>query len=275
MYTPANNKRLIDMPVKFASLSGDAGETARGGEAPAAGDAAADGEQAAAWAESRQIISDAQETAERILAQARDEADRLLAEAKSAVEAWWAERRSDDEKAVAEAAERGYREGFAQGRSEAEQRVQEQYAELIAEARSVLEQAYRHKETIIAEAEPFLVELSTAIASKVIGRQLTLEPQWVLEMVRSVLARRREQGVVSLCVAPQQYALVSDAKEDLQQALDPQAELLIVPDPSVEDHGCVIRTSFGSLDARVDTQLAEIKRALLALARSGEGDANP
>jgi flagellar assembly protein FliH len=249
----------------------DAEETTRDGDP--ADPAVLDAAESAALAERNQILSDAQETAERILAQAREEADRLLADARSAIETWWAERRSEDAEAEAEAAERGYRDGLEQGRAEAEQRLQAEYAARLEEARSVLELAHRHKETIIQEAEPFLVELSTAIAGKVIRRQLTLEPEWVLEMIRSVLSRRREQGLISLCVSPAQYSFVSDAKEDLQQALDPQAELMIVPDPSVADHGCVIRTSFGSLDARVDTQLAEIKQALLTLAQGGEGDA--
>ena len=38
-----------------------------------------------------------------------------------------------------------------------------------------------------------------------------------------------------------------------------------MPDVSVKDYGCVIRSSFGSIDARIDTQLSEIKRELIQL----------
>jgi flagellar assembly protein FliH len=40
---------------------------------------------------------------------------------------------------------------------------------------------------------------------------------------------------------------------------------MIVPDHSVQDQGCVIKTAFGSVDARVETQLTEIRQALLDL----------
>ncbi|MDF2936760.1 MAG: hypothetical protein K0Q90_2133, partial [Paenibacillaceae bacterium] len=33
----------------------------------------------------------------------------------------------------------------------------------------------------------------------------------------------------------------------------------------IDDFGCVVRTAFGSIDARVDTQLKEIKLALQQL----------
>jgi flagellar assembly protein FliH len=57
--------------------------------------------------------------------------------------------------------------------------------------------------------------------------------------------------------------------------MDSQAELQIVPDITVMDFGCVIRSSFGSIDARVDTQLSEIKKALQQIVKgSGEDTGN-
>jgi flagellar assembly protein FliH len=53
-------------------------------------------------------------------------------------------------------------------------------------------------------------------------------------------------------------------------AIDSQAELQIVPDVSVKDPGCVIRSAFGSIDARIDTQLSEIKRELISIALQAE-----
>jgi flagellar assembly protein FliH len=52
--------------------------------------------------------------------------------------------------------------------------------------------------------------------------------------------------------------------------LDGQAELSIIPDYSVQDEGCVIRTPLGSVDAKIDTQLKEIKQVLLEIARGSE-----
>lgn len=59
-------------------------------------------------------------------------------------------------------------------------------------------------------------------------------------------------------------------REELSFAIDSQAELKILPDASVKDRGCVIRSAYGSVDARIDTQLTEIKKELIRVALDQE-----
>ncbi|MMZ67139.1 flagellar assembly protein H [compost metagenome] len=115
-----------------------------------------------------------------------------------------------------------------------------------------------------------MVELSCAIAEKIIDRQLELKPEYSVELIKKSLSRKREQGVLTLCVSPSQFAFVQAAREELSLVIDSQAELQILPDASVQDRGCVIRSSFGSVDARIDTQLSEIKKELLRISRQTE-----
>ena len=103
--------------------------------------------------------------------------------------------------------------------------MRQEYSEMLAEARSILEQSYKLKQQIIQESEPFLIELSTSIAEKIIVRQLSLEPSWVIELIQKVLARRREKGIITLCVAPSQFAYIQDAREELITSIDSQANL--------------------------------------------------
>ena len=219
-----------------------------------------------------EIIRDAERMAEERLLQAQEEAEALRAQTESELSAWWEERRSQDAEEAEQARKLGYQNGYREGILKADEEVRQEYAGMIEEASGVLEQAYRLKTQIVQEAEPFLIELSAAIAEKVIGRQLTLEPDFIRDMARSVLSRRREKGVVTLCVAPQHFAYFHEAREELLLAVDSQAELVILPDSTVADYGCVVRTEFGSIDARIDTQLKEIKQALGALAAGGPTD---
>lgn len=231
-------------------------------------------ELAAARETKASILRDAEEAAEARIRQAAEEAERLKSEARREIDAWWQEARQQDEQHRQtirdQAAAEGYQAGYADGEAEAKR----QYEDIIRQAKEMLEQAYRIKDSIIQEAEPFLVELSTAIAAKIIKQQLTLTPEWMVAMVKDVLARKREKGVVTLCVSPQHFAYIQEARDELAGVLDSQAELQILPDTSVGDEGCVIRTQLGSVDARIDTQLSEIKNALLQLAVTNEGVAD-
>ncbi|WP_028611039.1 FliH/SctL family protein [Paenibacillus harenae] len=218
-----------------------------------------------------QILKDAQLFAEERLREAAEASEQLLSDAEQQIEIWWLQKRAEDEEASEAFRQSGYELGYAEGSAHSERDMREQWENKLSEASNVLKSAYEMREQIIQEAEPFLVELSCAIAEKIIGQQLTLAPEMAIDLIRKSLSRRREQGVITLCVAPGQLAFVQAAREELHMSIDSQAELQILPDSTVKDNGCVIRSVFGSIDARIDTQLAEIKRELIHLAHhSGE-----
>ncbi|MWV43551.1 flagellar assembly protein FliH [Paenibacillus sp. HJL G12] len=219
---------------------------------------------------SKEMLEDAREFAERQLREASDEAERILAEANEQIDGWWQDRRLQDEHLVEALQSEGYDTGYREGSEKALADLQEQISRMMDEAQTVLKQAYLMKEQIVQEAEPFLVDLSCAIAEKVIDKQLTVESDYVIDLIKSNLSRKREQGVITLCVAPKHFAFVQAAREELGAAIDSQAELQILPDSTVHDRGCVIRSSFGSVDARIDTQLTEIKKELIRIALDDE-----
>lgn len=217
-----------------------------------------------------QILNDAEEIAEQQINQAMEEAQAIKEKALLDIEQWWQERRAEDEQYIEEARNSGYEAGYQQGQVEAEAFVKASNAEMIHESQAVLNQAYGLKEDIIQEAEPFLIELSCSIAEKIIQRQLNIEPDWVIEYTQGILARRREKGLITICVAPKQFTFMQDAKDEFMLHINSQAELQILPDATVSDHGCVIRSPFLSVDARIDTQLKEIKDALQLIAKRNE-----
>lgn len=212
------------------------------------------------------ILEDAERTAQEILDRAREEAAEIRAVAEREAESWWESRREEDDAVKEQARQDGYREGYGAGAEQAARDLMNEWEARLGEARQVVEQAYVTKERVIAEAETFVVDLSCAIAGKLVSAHLAEAPEKVIRLFGQALARRKEQGVITLCVAPSQFDFVQAAKDELALSLDSQAELQIVPDLTVEEGGCIVRSSFGSIDARVDTQLAAIRAELLRVA---------
>lgn len=217
-----------------------------------------------------QILSDAESVAEEQIRNAMQEAAAIREQAQEEIDGWWHERRELDQQVEEEARRSGFEAGFREGVVQAEEQVRLHYENMLHEAKSVLEQAYEMKNQIIKESEPFLIELSTSIAEKIIHHELSSHPDWIIGITRSVLSRKREKGVITLCVSPDQFAYIRDARDELMLSVDSQAELQILPDSTVGEFGCVVRTAFGSVDARVDTQLKEIKLALQQLSMEPE-----
>lgn len=215
------------------------------------------------------IVQDAKAAADEQILLAAQEAERIRAEAQEEAEKWWAERRAEDERVREEGRQEGFAAGYEDGRRKAEEEVNAAYEAKLRQAADLVEEAHRVKEQIIAEAEPFLVELATEIARKIIGEHLQADPHWTADHVKRLLSRRRDKSSITLCVSPAEFPKMAEIRTELMMAVDSQAELKIVPDATVDDGGCVIRTEFGSIDARIDTQLSEIRTALLEAAASG------
>ncbi len=274
-YVPVDVLKRLEQARQYAGLTEESiASDEAAGEVHIQDSAREEAEQAR-----KQMLKDAQEFAEGQVRDAAQEAENIVESARTEAEEWWRQRREQDEHLVEAVKSEAYQQGYQEGQAQAELEMSRKMAEMMEEARQVLQEAYRAKEVIIQEAEPFLVELSCSIAEKIVDKQLTVEPQFAMDLIRKNLARKREQGLISLCVSPAQFSFVNAAREELAMAVDSQAELQILPDSTVKDHGCVIRSSFGSIDARIDTQLAEIKKELIRIAldtdenRNGEDDA--
>ncbi|MFF2908556.1 FliH/SctL family protein [Paenibacillus sp. NPDC057934] len=264
-YVPVDVLKRLEQARQYAGLTEERDPEESTGEIHYQDPADEEAEQAR-----KQMLKDAKEFAEGQVRDASLEAESIVEAAQAEAEEWWQQRREQDEHLVEAVKSEAFQQGYQEGIQQAEEEMQRKLAEMMEEARAVLQEAYKARDVIIQEAEPFLVELSCDIAEKIVDKQLTLEPQFAMELIRKNLARKREQGLISLCVSPAQFAFVNAAREELALAVDSQAELQILPDSTVKDQGCVIRSSFGSIDARIDTQLAEIKKELVRIALDTE-----
>jgi flagellar assembly protein FliH len=218
----------------------------------------------------KQIIEQANQEAAAIILQAKEEAERISSEAESQIEAWWSGRRAADDEHYRQMKDDAFREGFAQGHEQGYASAWEAQQKLMEEAKNLLEEAYITKEKVIASAEPFLVELSFAIARKIVCEEITLKPDQVLSIVKEAMTRVQESEKITICVPPEQFRFVQDKRSYLQTLLPSQTELIILPDYKIDHGGCIIRTSFGTIDAAIDTQLEAIRLVLLEVGIESE-----
>lgn len=220
--------------------------------------------------EYEQYIREAKLRANEILNAAEAKAKEMQATAKKSIETWWHEQRERDaqlkEATHKLASKEGYQQGYDDGMAHAQKEIEEQ----LLKARKIVDSSYIAKEQIISEAEPFLVRLSLDIAEKVIGRQIEIDNTVIVDMVKHALERCHEMSLITVLVKPEYFPLVQEARDELKQLLSEDMELKVLPDRTLESDGCVIRSQRGSIDARVDVQLNEIRKVLLEVAKEGE-----
>jgi flagellar assembly protein FliH len=113
------------------------------------------------------------------------------------------------------------------------------------------------------EAERDTVKLAVAIARRILHREIALDPEVVLGLVKAAFAKVEARETHRLRVSPADAALVQEYRQSLH--LPPALE--IMADGSLTRGSVIFETSRGDLDASIDTQLGEIERGLADVVR--------
>ncbi|MBN9658702.1 MAG: hypothetical protein J0H49_11030 [Acidobacteria bacterium] len=158
-----------------------------------------------------------------------------------------------------------FRQGEAAGRQKAAAE-----AEAVVErlARSIEETAGM-KGRLRRQAERDVVALALAMARRVLRRQIVIEEEALLGLVKAAFENVSLREVTEVRVHPQ---FVARLQGHLSRIGAPEA-IRIQGDPSLELGGVIVDTGRGSLDASIDTQMDEIARGLTDALTLREGAA--
>jgi len=193
--------------------------------------------------------------AEATLSQAHAEAAELIEDAKLQAEA------------LREAA---WQEGFHAGSVEAWTAVDAELRTgwavrqeaLRSEIDSIARNIGEAREQLWRSQESEMVALALDIARQVIKTEVSQNPAVVHAILANALRRITDKDNVRVRVSMSDAPRVKEAREDLMEIVDGLRFIEIVEDRRVGDGGCVIETNAGTIDAKIETQIAEVARAL-------------
>jgi flagellar biosynthesis/type III secretory pathway protein FliH len=110
--------------------------------------------------------------------------------------------------------------------------------------------------------ERILVRLAMAIAERVVRREIERQPEISLAWIRESLELAAGASSVTLRMNPQDLEALGGQVDRLAKELGSLATPRIVPDESIVRGGCSVNTEFGSIDAQIATQIAQIEDEL-------------
>jgi type III secretion system HrpE/YscL family protein len=137
--------------------------------------------------------------------------------------------------------------GRAQGRAE----LAAKFVELAAE-----------RDRALAALEPQAIEIAMVAAKRIVGHELSLQSSLVAEMVAPLLERVRRAQQITLRVHPDDGAALEANLAALRDRAGLAGSLRVEADATLERGDCVLHSDIGALDARIDTQLHALSRAL-------------
>lgn len=155
--------------------------------------------------------------------------------------------------------------GFEEGREQGYLKGMEEINRLVAVLHKISGDLIAKREKILAETERELVDLVMLISSKVIKTISETQKRVVYDNIIAALSKLKGRAEVTIRINPSDMLTVTRHKQAILETVEGIENIRILEDPNVDLGGCIVNSEFGSIDARISTQLAEIEDAIKKL----------
>jgi flagellar assembly protein FliH len=164
-------------------------------------------------------------------------------------------------------AEQIRRQAEAAGRKAAEAAIERVLDERVGKRMETLLPAL---ETLLAEINNTKAQLlsrwelkvATAIAERIIRREVTHDPQIALDLIADTLRLAAGMTEISLHISPTDYEHLGSQINRLAETVGHLAPSAVVADADVSPGGCRVETKFGVIDQQIASQLRRIEDEL-------------
>src|SRR2546422_4099912 len=167
-------------------------------------------------------------------------------------------------------AEQIRRQAEIAGRKAAEAAIERVLDERVGKRMETLLPALEHllaemndtKAQLLSRWEQSALKVATAIAERIIRRELTQEPQITLDLIADALRLASGMTDITLHISPTDYENLGTQITRLAETLSHLAPSAIMADAAITPGGCRVKTKFGEIDQQIESQLRRIEEEL-------------
>jgi len=143
-----------------------------------------------------------------------------------------------------------------------EERLGKRVESLLPVLREAVKQVEQERQTWLGQWEQNLVQLSVAIAERIVRRELSARPEISLEWIREAMELAKGSPELRLHLNPADQQAWGREVAQLTQEFSKLAATEVVADAGISRGGCRIETRFGTIDQQLEAQLARIREEL-------------
>jgi flagellar biosynthesis/type III secretory pathway protein FliH len=162
---------------------------------------------------------------------------------------------------------RAEREGLEAAAAQADQKMKQQVElqlrTVLPALKTAAESLVAARQTWVQDWERGAVTLACKISEKIVRRQLALDPQIPLDLVRESLELAAGQRHVRIQLHPDDYAQIAIHVKQLAEQWNRLCVTDIEPHADVSQGSCRLCTEQGEIDQRFEVQLARIEQELI------------
>ncbi len=158
--------------------------------------------------------------------------------------------------------EEAYAAGFAAGEERGFEAGQQRLQAMIDHLGQTLQEVGRLRSQLFAQSERELLELSLAIARKVLHHEASVNRDGILSLIRAGIMRVSQRQELRIKVHPDDLLCTVSYKARLMSLLDGIETMAFEEDETVPPGSCVVETPTEIVDLRWEEQLEELAASL-------------
>lgn len=133
----------------------------------------------------------------------------------------------------------------------------------IDKVKDAIGEFFGAKQAVYEEIAPDVLEIGFEIAKKIIKKEITEDPQILLENIKDIMkGLSKDESKITIRVNPAQASMLKQDVPEASQNLGLEAKIIIIADETIMEGGCILTTTNGVIDATIESQLAIISEVL-------------
>ncbi len=151
-----------------------------------------------------------------------------------------------------------YEKGFAQGEKDGFELGRKRLEMMIRQFELLLLNLRGQQEELYKEFEKEMLQLAISISQRVIRHELTVQEGIIQKTLEEAFRNVSGRTKIVVRLNPVDYQYLLTHQEGFPWGRAHTERIGVVEDPSVSRGGCLLETSFGDVDATIESQFAEI-----------------
>ena len=169
----------------------------------------------------------------------------------------------EKERAVLEEArKKGYSKGFGEGKRDALKTMEEGIGNIFRASESI----ERFKNELYEDVKQDVINLSLKIAKTIVKAETAADSGLISGIIADAVNKSSDAVNFTICLNPGDYGILNKNPEAIKEFIARDTDISFIPDVNLSAGEIIIKTDFGEIDARIETQLERIKKIFTRVA---------
>ncbi|MFW0883617.1 FliH/SctL family protein [Candidatus Acidulodesulfobacterium sp. H_13] len=160
------------------------------------------------------------------------------------------------------AEKRGYSRGFSEGKKEADRLTEEGIKNILKAAGSI----EKFKNELYRDVKRDVIDLSLNIAKAIIKSEVETNRDLIMRIIADAIDKAGDTVNFTIYLNSADYGTLNKNPDAIKNFTAKESNIEFLPDRNISQGDVIIKTDFGEIDARIETQIEQIKKIFTKVA---------